>query len=282
MAGTKKHNSKYKKPKDFEASQTKAFIKKEVRKSLKKDYMIDDKDGGQNPYSKKGTIQTDVLRKRDKESEESTNMVPKKTKHMYKLDGNHDPKHTAKIKSEYQKDDEKMSKEEIEDKIENLTREGKEEFVRKYIRKKVQQILLEKQNNRFNLINEAPPAPEVDAPEAPPPPEDEEPEVDAPEVDEPETGEEETGEEETGEEETGEEEDTTFKSPAEQKYFEWVSMQPSTTKKIESILSILHKTLDPIKNTDEKKAVTVNFNKGIENLRKMLNIPLDSIKIDSY
>jgi len=103
MAGTKKHNSKYKKPKDFEASQTKAFIKKEVRKSLKKDYMIDDKDGGQNPYSKKGTIQTDVLRKRDKESEESTNMVPKKTKHMYKLDGNHDPNILRKLNQNIKK-----------------------------------------------------------------------------------------------------------------------------------------------------------------------------------
>ena len=55
-----KHKSKYKAPKDLEKSQ-----KPKTRKDLKS-YTHDDKKGALNPKST-GDIQTNVLRKRDKE-----------------------------------------------------------------------------------------------------------------------------------------------------------------------------------------------------------------------
>jgi hypothetical protein len=48
----------------------------------------------------------------------------------------------------------------------------------------------------------------------------------------------------------------------------------------ESTFNILHKTLENIHNKPEKKAVKINFNKGIKELRKMLNINPDRLSID--
>ena len=139
MAGTQKHKSKYKEPNDFKKSQ-----KQKVRTDLK-DYTQEDKDGGMNPNSV-GEPQTNVLRKRDKlVIDDVDNMVPNKkdVADYYKVEGDHDPKYTAKKRKEIQNEDEKDSKDQIEDKIENLTREQKERFVRKYIRRKIKNILSE-------------------------------------------------------------------------------------------------------------------------------------------
>ena len=110
MAG---HKTKYKKPKDLEASQTKAFLKKAVRKALK-DYTQEDKDGGMNPSSTKQS-QQNVLRKRDKQVIDNVeNMVPSKkdVADYYKVNGEHDPKYTAKERAKLQDEDEKTSKDE--------------------------------------------------------------------------------------------------------------------------------------------------------------------------
>ena len=162
MAGTQKHKSKYKEPNDFKKSQ-----KQKVRTDLK-DYTQEDKDGGMNPNSV-GEPQTNVLRKRDKlVIDDVDNMVPNKkdVADYYKVEGDHDPKYTAKKRKEIQNEDEKDSKDQIEDKIENLkreqlekkisklTEEQKERLVREYIRKKIKKVLSEQK--ALKDINEAP------------------------------------------------------------------------------------------------------------------------------
>ena len=151
MAG---HKTKYKKPKDLEASQTKSFLKKEVRKALK-DYTQEDKDGGMNPSSTKQP-QQNVLRKTDKPFiDDVENMVPsdKDRATYYKVQGDHDPKHTAKERAKLQDEDEKTSKDEIKDKIENLTREQKERLVREYVRRKIKKVLAEKKNAKPDYLD---------------------------------------------------------------------------------------------------------------------------------
>tara|TARA_R110000851_G_scaffold11262_2_gene39673 strand:+ start:442 stop:1296 length:855 start_codon:yes stop_codon:yes gene_type:complete len=148
MAG---HKTKYKKPKDLEASQTKAFIKKHVRKALK-DYILDDKDGGMNPNST-NEYQKNVLRKTDKPYEDTGDILPKNSANYYKVEGDHDSKYTAKERSKLQDEDEKMSKEQIQDKIENLTREQKERLVREYVRRKITKILAEDKDAKPDYID---------------------------------------------------------------------------------------------------------------------------------
>jgi len=164
MARAEKHKTKYKESsiKDFKKSQ-----KQEARKDLK-DYTAEDKDGGMNPNSV-GEPQTNVLRKRDKlVIDDVDNMVPNKkdVADYYKVEGDHDPKYTAKKRKEIQNEDEKDSKDQIEDKIENLkreqlekkisklTEEQKERLVREYIRKKIKKVLSEQK--ALKDINEAP------------------------------------------------------------------------------------------------------------------------------
>ena len=151
MAG---HKTKYKKPKDLEASQTKSFLKKEVRKALK-DYTQEDKDGGMNPSSTKQP-QQNVLRKTDKPFiDDVENMVPsdKDRATYYKVQGDHDPKYTAKERAKLQDEEEKTSKDEIQDKIENLTREQKERLVREYVRRKIKKVLAEKKNAKPDYLD---------------------------------------------------------------------------------------------------------------------------------
>ena len=135
MARAEKHKTKYKESsiKDFKKSQ-----KPEARKDIK-DYTTDDKDGGMNPNSTK-EAQMNVPRKRGKlVIDDVENMVPdkKQVADYYKVNGEHDPKYTAKERSKLQDEDEKTSKDEIKDKIENLTREQKERLVREYVRRKI-------------------------------------------------------------------------------------------------------------------------------------------------
>ena len=77
--------------------------------------------------------------------------------------------------------------------------------------------------------------------------------------------EEEEEEEVTEDDETTDsEEESVFGNPEENKYYEWLQKQPSAKKKIESTFNILHKTLENIHNKPERKAVKINFNKGIK------------------
>ena len=133
-----KHKTKYKAPKDLEKSQ-----KPQPRKDLK-DYTAEDKDGKLNPNST-GEKQKNVLRKTDKEVIDNGSLVPdlKDADRAYKPEGEHDPKHAAKVMSKRQDDDEKENKENIKDKIENLTREQKERLVREYIRRRIKNVLKE-------------------------------------------------------------------------------------------------------------------------------------------
>lgn len=133
-----KHKSKYKAPKDLEKSQ-----KPTPRKDLK-DYTAEDKDEKMNPNST-GEKQKNVLRKTDKEVIDNGSLVPdlKDADRAYKPDGEHDPKHAAKVMSKRQDDDEKDNKENIKDKIENLTREQKERLVREMIRRRIKAVLKE-------------------------------------------------------------------------------------------------------------------------------------------
>ena len=140
MAG---HKTKYKKPKDLEASESKAFLKKQIRKDIK-DYIID-KYEGYNPNTVEDK-QQNVLRKTDKQViDDVENMVPNKKEvaDYYKVNGEHDPKYTAKERAKLQDEDEKSSKDQIQDKIENLTREGKERLVREYVRRKIRKVIAE-------------------------------------------------------------------------------------------------------------------------------------------
>ena len=150
MAG---HKTKYKKPKDLEASESKAFLKKQIRKDIK-DYIVD-KYQGYNPNSVEDK-QQNVLRKTDKPFiDDVENMVPsdKDRATYYKVQGDHDPKHTAKERAKLQDEDEKTSKDEIKDKIENLTREQKERLVREYVRKKIKKVLAEKKNAKPDFLD---------------------------------------------------------------------------------------------------------------------------------
>ena len=167
-----KHKTKYKAPKDLEKSQ-----KPQPRKDLK-DYTAEDKDGKLNPNST-GEKQKNVLRKTDKEVIDNGSLVPdlKDADRAYKPEGEHDPKHAAKVMSKRQDDDEKENKENIKDKIENLTREQKERLVREYIRRRIKNVLKEQEETPEEEVpTEEPvaepapaetPAPEAPAPEAP-------------------------------------------------------------------------------------------------------------------
>jgi hypothetical protein len=167
-----KHKTKYKAPKDLEKSQ-----KPKPRKDLK-DYTVEDKDEKLNPKST-GEKQKNVLRKTDKEVIDNGSLVPdlKDADRAYKPEGEHDPKHAAKVMSKRQDDDEKENKENIKDKIENLTREQKERLVREYIRRRIKNVLKEQEETPEEEVpTEEPvaepapaetPAPEAPAPEAP-------------------------------------------------------------------------------------------------------------------
>ena len=167
-----KHKTKYKAPKNLEKSQ-----KPQPRKDLK-DYTAEDKDGKLNPNST-GEKQKNVLRKTDKEVIDNGSLVPdlKDADRAYKPEGEHDPKHAAKVMSKRQDDDEKENKENIKDKIENLTREQKERLVREYIRRRIKNVLKEQEETPEEEVpTEEPvaepapaetPAPEAPAPEAP-------------------------------------------------------------------------------------------------------------------
>jgi len=132
-----KHKSKYKAPKDLEKSQ-----KPKPRKDLK-DYTEDDKKGALNPKTT-GEKQSNVLRKTDKEVVDTGDLFVKYNAddRLYKdlEDGEYDPKHAAKILKKRQDTDETDNAKNIKDKIENLTREQKEQFVREYIRRKINLI----------------------------------------------------------------------------------------------------------------------------------------------
>jgi len=134
-----KHKSKYKAPKDLEKS-----TKPTPRKDLK-DYEGDETEN-MVPNST-GEKQKNVLRKTDKEVIDNGSIVPdmKDADRAYKPEGEHDPKHAAKVMSKRQDDDEKDSEDSIKDKIENLTREQKERLVREYIRRRIKNVLKEQE-----------------------------------------------------------------------------------------------------------------------------------------
>ena len=152
-----KHNSKYKAPKDLEKS-----TKPTPRKDLK-DYQGDETEN-MVPNST-GKAQKNVLRKTDKEVIDNGSIVPdmKDSDRAYKPDGEHDPKHAAKVMSKRQDDDEKENKDNIKDKIENLTREQKERLVREMIRRRIKSVLKEQEEPEEEPAAEEP-APEPEAP----------------------------------------------------------------------------------------------------------------------
>ena len=160
---SKKHKSKYKAPKDLEKS-----TKPTPRKDLK-DYEGDETEN-LVPNST-GEKQKNVLRKTDKEVIDNGSMVPdmKDADRAYKADGEHDPKHAAKVMSKRQDDDEKQNKDNIKDKIENLTREQKERLVREMIRRRIKSILKEQEEPEEEPAAEEP-APEPEAPTEEPTP----------------------------------------------------------------------------------------------------------------
>ena len=159
-----KHKSKYKAPKDLEKSQ-----KPKPRKDLK-DYTVEDKDEKLNPNST-GEKQKNVLRKTDKPVIDNGSIVPdmKDADRAYKSEGEHDPKHSAKVMSKRQDDDEKDSEDSIKDKIENLTREQKERLVREMIRRRIKAVLKEQEEPEEEPAAEEP-APEPEAPAEEPTP----------------------------------------------------------------------------------------------------------------
>jgi len=159
-----KHKSKYKKPENNKPTS---------RKDLK-DYTMDDKSNGLNPFTT-GDKHLGVLRKTDKEMQDDGKMYPtyNADDRLYKdlEDADYDPKTAAKRLKKRQDDEEKNVKDVLKDKIENLTREGKERLVREYIRRKISKILNEQPTPEEEPEdpNAAPPAPEAPAPEAPAP-----------------------------------------------------------------------------------------------------------------
>jgi hypothetical protein len=165
-----KHKSKYKKPETNKST---------PRKDLK-DYTMDDKSNGLNPFTT-GDKQLNVLRKTDKEIQDDGKMYPtyNADDRLYKdlEDADYDPKTAAKRLKKRQDDEEKNTSAVLKDKIENLTRESKELLVREYIRRKISRILSEQDAaapEEEPAAPEAPaptdaPAPEAPAPEAPAP-----------------------------------------------------------------------------------------------------------------
>lgn len=159
-----KHKSKYKKPENKKSA---------PRKDLK-DYTMDDKSNGLNPFTT-GDKHLGTLRKTDKEMQDDGKMYPtyNADDRLYKdlEDADYDPKTAAKRLKKRQDDEEKNVKDVLKDKIENLTREGKERLVREYIRRKISKILNEQPTPEEEPEdpNAAPPAPEAPAPEAPAP-----------------------------------------------------------------------------------------------------------------
>ena len=157
-----KHKSKYKKPENKKST---------PRKDLK-DYTLDDKSNGLNPFTT-GDKQLNVLRKTDKEMQDDGKMYPtyNADDRLYKdlEDAEYDPKTAAKRLKKRQDNEEKNVKDVLKDKIENLTREGKERLVREYIRRKISKILNEQPTPEEEPEdpNAAPPAPEAPAPEDP-------------------------------------------------------------------------------------------------------------------
>ena len=131
-----KHKSKYKKPVNAKAT---------TRKDLK-DYTIDDKSNGLNPFTT-GDKHLGTLRKTDKIFQDDGKMYPTYAAddRLYKdlEDGEYDPKTAAKRLKKRQDDEEKNVKDVLKDKIENLTREGKERLVREYVRRKIAKVLNE-------------------------------------------------------------------------------------------------------------------------------------------
>jgi hypothetical protein len=154
-----KHKSKYKKPETNKST---------PRKDLK-DYTMDDKSNGLNPFTT-GDKQLNVLRKTDKEIQDDGKMYPtyNADDRLYKdlEDADYDPKTAAKRLKKRQDDEEKNTSAVLKDKIENLTRESKELLVREYIRRKISRILSEQD---AAAPEEEPAAPEAPAPEAPAP-----------------------------------------------------------------------------------------------------------------
>ena len=160
-----KHKSKYKAPKDLEKS-----TKPTPRKDLK-DYEGDETENMvPNSTSEK---QKNVLRKTDKEVIDNGSIVPdmNDADRAYKPEGEHDPKHAAKVMSKRQDDDEKDSEDSIKDKIENLTREQKERLVREMIRRRIKAVLKEQEEPEEEPAAEEPaPEPEAEAPSEEPAP----------------------------------------------------------------------------------------------------------------
>ena len=157
-----KHKSKYKAPKDLEKS-----TKPTPRKDLK-DYEGDETEN-MVPNST-GEKQKNVLRKTDKEVIDNGSIVPdmKDADRAYKPEGEHDPKHAAKVMSKRQDDDEKDSEDNIKDKIENLTREQKERLVREYIRRRIKNVLKEQEETEEEPVPAEEPIAEPAAEPTPP------------------------------------------------------------------------------------------------------------------
>lgn len=165
-----KHKSKYKKPETSKPTS---------RKDLK-DYTMDDKSNGLNPFTT-GDKQLNVLRKTDKEMQDDGKMYPtyNADDRLYKdlEDADYDPKTAAKRLKKRQDNEEKNTSAVLKDKIENLTRESKELLVREYIRRKMSKLLAEQDDaapEEEPVAPEAPappPAPEAPTAEAPPAPE---------------------------------------------------------------------------------------------------------------
>ena len=168
-----KHKSKYKKPVNAKAT---------TRKDLK-DYTIDDKSNGLNPFTT-GDKHLGTLRKTDKIFQDDGKMYPTYAAddRLYKdlEDGEYDPKTAAKRLKKRQDDEEKNVKDVLKDKIENLTREGKERLVREYVRRKIVKILNEQPTPEEEPEVPEAPAPEAPAPEAPTAPAPEAPAPEAP------------------------------------------------------------------------------------------------------
>ena len=162
-----KHKSKYKKPENKKST---------PRKDLK-DYTMDDKSNGLNPFTT-GDKHLGVLRKTDKEMQDDGKMYPtyNADDRLYKdlEDADYDPKTAAKRLKKRQDDEEKNTSAVLKDKIENLTREQKERLVREYVRRKIEKVLYEQPTPTEEPTEEAPEAPEAAAapsPETPPAPE---------------------------------------------------------------------------------------------------------------
>ena len=159
-----KHKSKYKKPENSKPTS---------RKDLK-DYTMDDKSNGLNPFTT-GDKHLGVLRKTDKEMQDDGKMYPtyNADDRLYKdlEDADYDPKTAAKRLKKRQDDEEKNTSAVLKDKIENLTRESKELLVREYIRRKISRILLEQPTPEAPAPEEEPVAPvtttDAPAPETP-------------------------------------------------------------------------------------------------------------------